>query len=769
MNLEYEAVDFSTVLEQFAQYAYSPQTVEHIRNAKPLSNVIEMRQDLSLAKEAHAFLTKGKEVSLGGFSDLLALIEAAKKGITLLPQELLEISFFLAACHSASKAFDEQEEPLLFEIAQTIDPLKPLANKIDGAIDLSGQIRMDATSKLRSLDSGLIQAKADLSAAAKRFIKANSNSLMDSVSVSVGSRVCVLVKAADKYKFGGMIHGLSQSGAACYVEPNVLVPLNNKVAEIQMEIDEEKKRICQELSSMVRKHARALESNEESLEKIDLALAKGKWIQTHDGVIPTLHTNSHAIRLEHAIHPLLDPTKAIANNYSIPADKACLMITGSNMGGKTVTLKTIGLFLLLAHSGFPVSAHQAMLPLYSKFFFDIGDEQSIEQNLSTFSAHAKKLGRITNQADENTFVLLDEIGNGTDPLEGASLAQAVLEDLMNKGATVLTSTHYNQVKAFGKTSPQVMVGSVEFDLETLKPTYRFLEGVSGASCAFHIASQFGLSSSIMARASQIKEDSESENARQLEALEHQQALVQKQKDRFDQLIANAHELQKKAEHDHEKWAEQKQRLDSEYAKQLEDMLYEKKEEAKQIIRDLKKATHQASHEQINQMAKLDTLYDQNGNQVSTPEPEKAFEPGDYVRIATLNNHGEIQSIRKDKAIVLVNGRKVTVSTDQLTPMKKPTAPKTLRKSTRPERSFKAFPLELNMIGMHVEEGIEALDHYLDQAVYHRVKNVRIIHGMGTGALRNAVWEDLRKHPQVKGITSGGPGDGGLGATLVELK
>ncbi len=768
MNLEYEAVDFSSVLEQFANYAYSPHTVERIRNASPLPNVLEMRQDLARAGEAYAFLKKGKEVSLGGFSDLLALIEAAKKGITLRPQELLEVSFFLAACQSVSKAFSAEEEPLLYEIAQTIDPLKPLANKIDGAIDLSGQVRMDATSKLRSLDSGLIQAKADLSAAAKRFIKANSNSLVDTVSVSVGSRLCVLMKATDKYKYGGMIHGLSQSGAASYVEPNVLVPLNNKVAEIQLEIEEEKKRICQELSSLVRKNARALESNEESVETIDLAIAKGRWMQSHDGTIPLLHTGNHAIRLEHAIHPLLDLQKAVANDYNIPADKACLMITGSNMGGKTVTLKTIGLFLLLAHSGFPVSAHSALLPLYSQFFFDIGDEQSIEQNLSTFSAHAQKLGRITNLANKDTFVLLDEIGNGTDPLEGASLAQAVLEDLMKKGATVLTSTHYNQVKSFGKTDPKVLVGSVEFDLETLKPTYRFLEGVSGASCAFHIARQFGLSQDIMARASQIKEDSESENARQLEALEHQQAEVQKQKDRFDQLIANAHELQRKAQQDQTKWAEQKQRLDTQYTRELEDMLYEKKEEAKQIIRDLKKSTHKASHEQIDQMAKLDELYEEQEGQTITP-PEQTLKVGDYVRIAALNNHGEIQALRKDKAIVLVNGRRVTVELDQLTPMAKPQAPKSIRRATRPERSFKAFPMELNIIGMHVEEGIEALDHYLDQAVYHRVKNVRIIHGMGTGALRNAVWEDLRKHPQVKGITSGGPNDGGLGATLVELK
>lgn len=764
----FESVDFSTVLEQFAARAFSAKTARKIREARVQNDLLLIRQDLSRAKEAADYLQNGGTLSLGGLRDVIQLVQAASKGVTLLPGELLDISFFLSACQAVLGAFDPEQSPLLYEIAATLTPCKPLLQKIDASIDLSGQVRMDATATLRNLDRRLIQTRADLSAAARRFIKAHESSLVDTVSVSSQNRVCVLVKSADKYKFGGMVHGLSQSGAASYVEPEALVGLNNQVSELEMEIENEKKRICQELSGMVRQNAKALLSNDESMEIIDLAMAKGGWIQAHDGCIPKLHTGSHQMRLEHAIHPLLDQKTAVANRYIIPADKSCLMVTGSNMGGKTVTLKTIGLFLLLAHCGYPVSAHEALLPYYSQFYFDIGDEQSIENNLSTFSAHATKLGRILRQADANSFVLLDEIGSGTDPQEGAALAQAVLETLIAKGATILTSTHYSQVKSYGAASRKVQVGSVEFDPETLKPTYRFLDGVSGASFAFPIARALGLPEAVLERAETIKHESESESAKALEALEKKQAEVQKQKDRFDALIENAHELQRKADHDREKWSAMKKRLENDYESQLEDMLFEKKEEARKIIRELKTMQHGMNHEQIEQLGKLDQLAESSKAQSNSSASDHEFKAGDYVRIASLNNHGEIQEIRKKKATVMVNGRKVTVSVDQLEPMKKP-KPAPSRTKSRPERSFKAFPMELNLIGMHVEEAIHTLDHYLDQAVYHRVKNVRIIHGMGTGALRNAVWQDLKKQPQVKGVAAAGPNEGGLGATLVELK
>lgn len=768
------AIDFPAVLDQFAAFAASPKTARHIQESKLIRSPHVVRDRLEQAKEAGLFLDRGGEVSLGGLGDIVSSVKAARKGMTLTGNELLEISQFLSACQAAAGAFQAESEPLLYDLASSLSDQRALARLIDEAIDLSGQIRPDASARLQNLSNRLLQTRADLSAAARRFIKGHADSLVDTTTVYSSSRLCVLVKSSDKYRFGGIVHGSSQSGAASYVEPDVLVPLNNAVAETENDIEEEKKRICFALSQEVKSNARALLSNDETLETIDLAMAKGRWMKKHDGCVPVMQSADHSISIDHAVHPLLDPAAAVANSYHIGAGRDCLMITGSNMGGKTVTLKTIALFILLAQHGFPVGAHRAILPVYEQFYFDIGDEQSIENNLSTFSSHISKIARILKKADEKTFVLLDEIGSGTDPAEGAALAQAVIEALIERKATILTSTHYNQVKAFGKTNESVMTGAVEFDPVSLRPTYRFLPEISGASCAFDVARQCGLNGNVLSRARALKKQNESEASRQLEILEKQQAKVQKQKDRFDALVADAHRLQKKADEDQKKWASMKQRLDDDYARKLDDMLYEKKEEARKILRELRESTGKASHEQIEKMGELSQL--ESASEVKMTDAEREQEkiqeqigPGDYVHVTTLNNHGEVVSVRKNKAVVMVNGRRVNVTLDQLEKMKKPGRPPKIRKRQTAEPSFRPFPLECNLIGMRVEEGIRELDHYIDQAVYHNVKNVRIIHGMGTGALRNAVWKDLKSHPQVRSISAGGPSDGGLGATLVELK
>lgn len=766
MNPDYEAVDFSAVLEQFARYASSDRTLRRIRQSAPIEDAAEIRRQLELTAQAGAWLQNGGSVSLGGLGDIDPLLRTARKGTALLPGELLQVSLFIGAARAAAHAFGD-EYPALFELAQALTDHQKLGKEIDAAIDLSGQVRMDASPHLMNLESKRLEAKAALAAAARRFIKSAGSSLMDTTTTTVGGRLCVLVRAVDKYKFGGMVHGSSQSGAACYLEPGVLVEGNNRLRSIELEIEEEKKRICTQLSARVGASADSLLSDGETLELIDFTLAKGQWMQNRDGCVALINSASHALRIEHAIHPLLDPDSAVANSFRLGEGKNALLITGSNTGGKTVILKTIGLFSLLTRCGFPVSAHDALIPLYDDFYFVIGDQQSIEENLSTFSAHLKSLADILEHADSNSFVLLDEIGGGTDPAEGAALAQAVLEELIARRATVVASTHYGTLKAFGKTDPRVLCGSVEFDLQTLRPTYRYLPGASGASFAFDIAGQYGMSESILERARAIQKERQSESDRQIAVLEKQQAQVQKQKDRFEALVFDAHRLQKEAAEDQAKWERMKKRFDAEYETKLEDMLFEKREEARAIIRDLKQSTHKASHEQIEQLGRLSALSDKAVSD-KAPAAKREFAAGDYVRIEALGNHGEIQSIKKGKATVLVNGRRVTVSSDQLTLMKKPQAEPSSRKA-HVDRTFKAFPMELNLIGMHVEEGLDALEHYLDQAVYHRVKNVRIIHGVGTGALRSAVWRDLQHHPQVREITAAPPSQGGLGATLVELK
>ncbi len=440
------------------------------------------------------------------------------------------------------------------------------------------------------------------------------------------------------------------------------------------------------------------------------------------------------------------------------------MISGPNMGGKTVTLKTIGLFVALAHAAFPVIAYQAHMPYYTDMWFDIGDQQSISNNLSTFSGHISKIAQICQNANEHSFVLIDELGNGTDPLEGASLAIAVIQYLIQQKCTTITSTHFNQVKSFGKTNPHVLIASVEFDGETLRPTYRYLPGISGASYAFSIADSYDLLPEIIEEAKEIKEQNTKNVERELEKLEVLQRDVQKKQERFDTLIADAHRIQKEAKEDKEKWDAQKHQMALEYEQSLNEMLEEKREQADAMIQDMRQSQTGKMHEQAQLLHELSEMQQPISD---TKQADDTLQAGDYVRITDLNSHGEILEIRRKEATVLTNGMKMKVKLNRLERMKRP-QPKTVSQKANVQTTSR-FPLELNLIGMRVQEAIEELDHYLDQAVVHKVNQVRIVHGVGSGALRAAVWDDLSKQTFVKDKQSAPPNQGGLGATIVILR
>lgn len=758
-----KAIDFDRVLEQVASFASFSCSKNEIKDSLPLHDRMEIMEHLDLVKEGLEFVRSGSILNMAGCHDVSGYVAKASKRMILNGKELLDIMTFLVACRSVYNAFDETY-PLLNDHARSMTLCTDLVTSIQKQIDMTGSIKEDATPLLKNKHKELIDTRLDLQTRSRSFLKKNNSKLMEAMTTTVSNRLCVLVKAQDKYSFGGMIHGSSQSGLAYYVEPQEFTSLNNRIQMIISEIEEEKQRICKELTKKVAFNSIAISSNLETMTLIDTELAKARWAYRYDGCIPVIQTRDHALLLEHARHPLIDEKKVVANNYTLKSNEYCLMISGPNMGGKTVTLKTVGLFVALSHCGFPVLCHKATIPFYTSMYFDIGDNQSIENNLSTFSSHISKISTICNECDEHSFVLLDEVGNGTDPLQGASLAVAILDFLINKGCTIITSTHYSQVKAFGKANEHILVSSVEFDKDTLKPTYRYIPGVSGASYAFDIAAQYHLNAAILDKAVQFKNENEQNVEKELEKLEKLQNDVLKQKDRFNKLIQDAHRLQKEAAQKQEELDAKKMRFDREYEEKLNDMLEEKRAEAKEIIDELRKQKHQKIHEQTQMMHKINLLGPEKEEE---PEANEDLKVGDYVRVVDLNSHGEILDIRKKEATILTNGMKMKIKLSRLKKMPRPQIKKVSSSSV--DRVFKRFPLEINLIGMHVEEGLKALDDYLDQAVAHKVKQVRVIHGMGTGKLRNAVWRDLDKHPQVKSKTSAGPSEGGLGATIVVLK
>ena len=759
-----QALDYSRVLEEISAHASFSCSKERVEKAMPMHDINRIKEQLDLVKEAAAYLQSGAVFNMSGCSDISASVKQASKKMTLLPMELLDIHAFLTACRQVKQSLRDIDQKLLEDYADTMDPCHSLIRRIQDQIDMSGSVRDDATEKLRKLTFELSDLRTALTNHARAFVKQNSGRLMENMTTTIGGRVCVLVKAQDKNTFGGMIHGQSQSGLAYYAEPSSFVSMNNQIQSVLSEIEEEKNRICRELSALVGKEAMKILSNLETMTIIDTAFTKARWCVRYDGCIPVVQTKDHTLVLEYARHPLIDEKKVVANTYRLDPSQYCLMISGPNMGGKTVTLKTIGLFIALSHAGFPVLCHRAVIPLYRSMWFDIGDNQSIENNLSTFSAHISKISEICRRCDSHAFVLLDELGNGTDPSEGAGLAQAVLTYLMDKRCTILTSTHYSSVKAFGKANEHVLVSSVEFDRETLMPTYRYIPGVSGASYAFSIARQFGLKEEILRHAESLKAKDEDRVQKELEKLETLQNEAQNQKDRFDRLIKEAHRIQKEARTEKEKWETKYKELNEDYEMRLNEMLEEKEEEAKSIIRELRAGNAEKMHEKSELLHQIHEMAVQSEEE----ESDEVFKVGDYVLIEGLNSHGAIIDLRKKQATVDANGMKMTVKLSQLKKIRKPNVAQKSSKA-HTDKTFTRFPTELNIIGCRVEEGLRELDYYLDQAVAHNIKQVRIIHGMGTGKLRSAVWKDLDRHPAVKQKTAAGPGEGGLGATIVLLK
>lgn len=764
-----QALDLGDVLSQIAGYASFSGSARRIRESLPVTDRLFVRGQLDLAREARDFAQNGQSASLAGITDIRELLQMAEKGQVLTTQELLEIYLFLRAAAMLADSFDQELYPGLAELADSLVTDSRLESAIAQAVGMDGTLKSDASPTLVRLNRELAQAKSALAARGREFVKKNSSALMETMTTSIAGRLCVLVKAQDKYRFGGMIHGSSQSGQAFYVEPSTFVEANSHIQSLQAEIEEEKHRICRELSRRVGAAAFTLESDFETVTEIDTALAKGRWVISVDGSIPSLQDRDLSLRLIHAAHPLQDREKAVANDYRLKAGQQVLMISGPNMGGKTVTLKTVGLCAVLAQSGFPVPAHEALLPWYEDMWFDIGDNQSISENLSTFSSHMTRISSLVNGAGKGTFALLDEVGNGTDPLEGASLAVAVLENLIQSGATVLTSTHYSQVKSWGKADPAVLVSSMEFDAQSLKPTYRYVEDVSGASYAFDIAARCGLKPEVIERARQRKELEASQVERELENLERLQETVRKKEERFGALIEDAHRLQKEADQEKAKAQKERTRIREDYAASLDAMLEEKRTEAERIIQDLK--GKEKLHELVADRTRLNSLQEDEALLEPAPSPaakNHVFKVGDYVRLTGLNTHGEILDIRRKEATVLANGIKTRVKLSALEPMARPVITKPAR-THRVDSVASRFPSELNLIGMHVEEGLQALDRYLDQAVVHHASVVRIIHGMGTGKLRAAVWKDLSRRNTIKKYEAAGPSEGGLGATIVTLR
>lgn len=741
---------------------------EYINSQMPVFDYLWVKRELIRAKEAFQLVVKCGMPSFEGVYDTTQSIHSACKDATLLPSELRKIASGIKACNHMQNYIKESEVqvPQIQELVSSFSIDSKLVAQIEHCISMSDEVLDRASVDLDQIRKQMRTCEGDISREIQRFISKHASSLMDTITTKRNDRICVLVKVSEKNTIKGFLHGESASGQTAYIEPESILQLNNRLQSLLAKEQEEIERILHELSQFVKQCSHSLLANVETFAMLDAIFAKAAWCYKHEGCFAHILPKERKLYFKNARHPLIQKELVVANTYELKHPYDSLLITGSNTGGKTVTLKTIGLFVALTMAGFPILADEATIPLYDGIYIDIGDDQSIQESLSTFSSHLSKLSYICKEVTKNSLVILDELGSGTDPREGESLAVAILEYLKRKQAMVLATTHFSALKNYAAQRENMLLSSVAFDVELMRPTYRYMEGVSGTSNAFEIAARFQLDERIIEEAKAFKEQQKSEWDRNMEELEASILESRESKQRLEEKLLEVKKLQEELEEQKAQIVVERQKCIEEAKKEALHYIERSKEQADTIIEELKQLPKDTKpHEYIALKKALDTL--EEGSQEEQEKGTHIFSVGDYVQFTSLNYHGEIISLKKEKATVLVNGMKMNTLLKDIVPIAKPKQ----KKKAKGYQGVKttSFSMELNVIGMYVEEALPIIDKYLDNAILAKVYRVRIIHGNGSGALRLGVHKYLKGHKQVEQFHVAGQGEGGLGATIVILK
>lgn len=763
-----EALELPMILNQVADCCAFSLGRAAILKLTPSFDELYVKRELRRTEEALNMVIHYGDMPFGAIRDIGESVTIAKKDMTLSAMELRRIADGIRAIAAIVKYMkaSELETPELSELVNTFADAGKLAMEIESCISVNDEVLDGASGELRSIRRSIQTLQAQIASQVQRFIAANGSKLTDTITAVRNERICVLVKISEKNSVSGFIHGESASGQTAYVEPECLLQLNNRLQSLHSREQDEINRILFGLSQLVKENSDALLANLDTCAILDALFAKAKWGKRTHGCVASLTANKDRLALKGARHPLIDPKQVVANTYEIQAPHRTLLITGSNTGGKTVTLKTIGLFVTMTMCGLPLPAEEAEIPLYDDIYVDIGDDQSIVESLSTFSSHLSKLAMICNQATGKSLVLLDELGSGTDPKEGESLAIAILDELRERCCTLIATTHFSQVKTYGAKCDDVLLSCVEFDVEAMRPTYRYIAGLSGQSNAFEIARRFQLKESIIERARAYKEANRTDQEGLMEKLEEALLQAEHDKDQLAHLKAAAKQLEQELNDERNKLQRERTRILQKAEKQAEEFIEATQAEGEEIIAQLKTmAADVKPHELTAMKSQLKALSKEKEPEAASSE--ESFVLGDYVQLLKHGYFGEIIALQKERATVLSNGLKMQVKVSELTHANRPKPKQT--KVSYTKAIHQSFPLELNLLGMYVDEALPVIDKYLDNAILAKVSVVRIIHGNGTGALRKGVHQFLKHHARVASYRMGGEGEGGLGATVVTLK
>lgn len=783
-------LEYPKIIERLTQFAGSEPGRKLCRNLEPSCDLSEIRRMQRETSDALRRIYQKGSVSFSGVTDMRGSLKRLEIGSTMNVTELLNVCKLLEAC-SRVKAYarrenDEVPEDSLDEMFRELQPLTPLATEIRRCILSEDEIADDASSTLRQIRRSMVQTNDKIRSQLISMVNGSARTyLQDAVITQRNGRYCIPVKAEHKNQVPGMIHDQSSSGSTLFVEPMAVVKLNNELRELELREEKEIEVILAGLSSSVAIESEALINDIALMTDLDFIFARASLSKSYNGSEPDFNRKGR-INIKKGRHPLLDPKKVVPVDIHLGKDFDLLVISGPNTGGKTVSLKTVGLFTLMGQSGLHIPAFDhSELALFTEVFADIGDEQSIEQSLSTFSSHMTNIVSFWKQADEHSLVLFDELGAGTDPTEGAALAIAILSSLHRRGIRTVATTHYSELKIFALSTPGVENACCEFSVETLRPTYRLLIGVPGKSNAFAISSKLGLPDEIIQEAkSHISQEAESfEDV--IADLENSRIVIEQEREEAARYKKEIARLKESLERKEDRLDTSREKILAQAREEAHAILREAKEYADETIRKYNKlgtsrdASREMEQERTQLRGKMSELEKDMALKIKQkPKKEvkaKELRIGDSVRVLSLNLKGTVSTLpdAKGNLFVQMGILRSQVKLSDLEKLDEEVAPAPAVKKTGSGKikmsKSSSVSTEINLLGKTVDEALAELDKYLDDAYIAHLPSVRVVHGKGTGALRKAVHNYLRRQKHVDSYRLGEFGEGDAGVTIVTFK
>lgn len=790
MNANYlNKLEYFKILETLSTFATTYIGKNMCLNLLPSNQKDDVKNRLLETDEAVKVLYRSSTPPLSEIADNTINLKTLESFGTLSLKSLLDITDILKIADSLKKYFyTDYIVPEDFEILNSIFSLlysnSSIIKKIDTCILDENTLNDNASSNLLSIRKKQRNLEQDIKSKLTNFLHSSSYSkyIQENVVTIRNDRYVIPIKEEYRSQVKGFIHDVSSSGSTIFIEPISVFELNNELANLKIEENLEIEKILQDLSKLFYPYIEELKLDIECIGKLDFIFAKAKYSKSINAIPPIINEEKKIV-LENAKHPLLDPKKAVPCSLTLGKDFNTLVITGPNTGGKTVTLKTIGLLTCMACSGLNIPASQnSSIYVFDNVFADIGDDQSISDSLSTFSAHMKNIVDIVNNSTSNSLILVDELGSGTDPIEGASLAISVLDYFTNNHSLTVATTHYQELKKYALTRNDFENASVEFDINTLSPTYHLLIGVPGKSNAFEISRKLGLSEEIIenAKSNLTKKDVDFEEL--LKNIYDNKSKIEHEKAQISEELEKIEALKKSLERDNSKLLEQEKNLINDAKIKARNILLEAKEEANSIISDMNKISADASdisnsklnnlRNKLNNSIKnvsLEATKD-NSNTSNSISKDEAL-PNTNVFVTTLGKNGVIVSnISKSNEVqVQVGSMKMSINIKYLQKLQSPAVNKSANTSHVSVSKTRNAKSEINIIGLNVDEATFVVDKFLDDCALAKLETVRIVHGKGTGKLRDGVHKFLKSNPHVKSFRMGTYGEGEMGVTVVTLK